>query len=227
MRTRWSRLALLFVALGARGHEPITTKITWSKEISRLVYKRCIGCHGQSSAIPLTTYDQARPWATAIKEEVLSRRMPPWGAVKGFGEFRDDPSLSQPEIDLIVSWAEGGAPPGEDIYLAVPGAPRAKPQAPVRSQVLIAGANAPLIVPKPVGATALQPRDLKPGGSMQVIAYRPDGGVEPLIWIRNYPARWVDRYTFREPVLLPKGTRIVVRAEPPAAAAISIQKPER
>ncbi len=25
------------------------------------------------------------PWAEAIKEEVLARRMPPWNAVKGFG----------------------------------------------------------------------------------------------------------------------------------------------
>jgi len=39
----------------------------------------------------MLTYAEARPWAVAIKDEVLSRRMPPWGAVKGFGEFRDDP----------------------------------------------------------------------------------------------------------------------------------------
>ena len=38
--------------------------------------------------------------------------MPPWDAVKGFGQFRDDPSLSQAEIDLLVAWVEGGAPEG-------------------------------------------------------------------------------------------------------------------
>ena len=67
--------------------------------------------------MPLTTYADARPWAKAIRDEVLNRRMPPWDAVKGVGEFRDDPSLSQPEMDLFVNWVEGGAPEGDEIYL--------------------------------------------------------------------------------------------------------------
>ena len=79
--------------------------------------------------IPLIAYDDARPWAKAIREEVLERRMPPWGAVKGFGEFRDDPSLSQPEIDMIVNWVEGGAPKGDDIYLPPPPEQRSPPRA--------------------------------------------------------------------------------------------------
>ena len=48
----------------------------------------------------LMTYQEASPWATAIKESVLRRRMPPWGAVKGFGTFRNEQALSQEEIDL-------------------------------------------------------------------------------------------------------------------------------
>ena len=65
----------------------------------------------------LLTYEEARPWAKAIRDEVLNRRMPPWDPVKGVGQFRDDPSLSQPEMDLLVSWVEGGAPEGNPIYL--------------------------------------------------------------------------------------------------------------
>ena len=59
------------------------------------------------------TYAEARPWAAAIKEEVLERRMPPWGAVKGFGEFKDDQGLTQEQIELIADWVEGGAPEGD------------------------------------------------------------------------------------------------------------------
>lgn len=62
----------------------------------------------------LATYEEARPWAKAIKEEILEKRMPPWHAVKGYGEFRNAPALTQREIDLIVNWVEGGAPKGED-----------------------------------------------------------------------------------------------------------------
>jgi hypothetical protein len=60
----------------------------------------------------LTTYELARPWARAIREEILDRRMPPWGAVTGFGHFTNDVSLTQREMDIILSWADGGAPSG-------------------------------------------------------------------------------------------------------------------
>ena len=62
----------------------------------------------------LGTYADARPWAKAIKEEILERRMPPWNAAKGFGDYGNDRSLSQLEIELLVDWVEGGAPKGED-----------------------------------------------------------------------------------------------------------------
>jgi hypothetical protein len=62
----------------------------------------------------LGTYEEARPWAKAIKEELLEKRMPPWHAMKGYGEFRNAPSLTQREIDMIVNWVEGGAPKGDE-----------------------------------------------------------------------------------------------------------------
>ena len=44
--------------------------------------------------------------------EVLSRRMPPWSAAKGFGDFRNDRSLTPVEIELIASWVDGATPVG-------------------------------------------------------------------------------------------------------------------
>ena len=112
-------VVLLIVTLGSiQAHDIITTKITFSKEISRLIYKRCATCHHDGgAAFSLVKYEEARPWAKAIKEEVLERRMPPWEAVKGFGEFRDDRGLTQEELETISSWVEGGAPEGEPKYL--------------------------------------------------------------------------------------------------------------
>ena len=44
--------------------------------------------------------------------------MPPWGAVKGFGDFRNDQALTPEQLELIVSWVGGGVPEGEAKDLA-------------------------------------------------------------------------------------------------------------
>ncbi|HKP88109.1 MAG TPA: cytochrome c [Blastocatellia bacterium] len=96
-------------------HEPVTTKVRFNKELVRVFQRNCLGCHRPGGmAMSLATYEEARPWAKAIKEEILEKRMPPWRAMKGYGEFRNAPTLTQREIDLIVNWVEGGAPKGED-----------------------------------------------------------------------------------------------------------------
>lgn len=102
-------------AFASRAHEPITTKVRFTKEVIRTLQRSCLGCHHPGGiAMSLATYDEARPWAKAIKEEVLEKRMPPWHAVKGYGEFRNAPSLTQRDVDLLVNWIEGGAPKGDD-----------------------------------------------------------------------------------------------------------------
>jgi hypothetical protein len=64
--------------------------------------------------MPLVTYAQARPWAEAIKEETLSRRMPPWPAERGFGAFSNDIGLTPREFEFLISWIDGGVPEGTD-----------------------------------------------------------------------------------------------------------------
>ena len=94
-------------------HVPITTKIVFNREIAQIFQKKCFQCHTDGNiSVPLTTYKEARPWAVAIKEEILERRMPPWGAASGYGHFANDMSLTGREISLILSWADGGAPSG-------------------------------------------------------------------------------------------------------------------
>ena len=112
--------ATLTVTWRGNAHEVITTRITFNKEIVRILAKSCMSCHhtGGLAPMPLTTYQEARPWAKAIKEEVLERRMPPWHSVTGYGEFANDPSLAAREIDFITAWVDGGAPKGEDKDLA-------------------------------------------------------------------------------------------------------------
>lgn len=62
--------------------------------------------------MPLVTYDQTRPWAKAIREAVLLRHMPPWFADPRWGQFANDPSLTQTQIETIAGWVQSGAAAG-------------------------------------------------------------------------------------------------------------------
>lgn len=211
-------------ALAAQAHEPITTKLTWTQEVSRIIYKRCAGCHREGgAAFSLVTYDEARPWAKAIREEVLERRMPPWGAVEGIRAYRNDPSLTPLEVEMIVGWVEGGAPEGDAVYLPPVPMLHAVAPAAMSGPALVIESAQPVTLERATTAAAVTPRDLADGASMEVTAYKPDGSVEHLIWLRNYRKTWTRTYWFRDPVLLPAGTRIVV--DGPGAAALSVSTP--
>ena len=83
---------LLLCSFAARpsAHDPVTTRVTFDREIRAILDARCGACHSSrgSAPIPFTTYEEVRPWARAIKEQVLSRRMPKWHAARGFGAAR-------------------------------------------------------------------------------------------------------------------------------------------
>jgi hypothetical protein len=212
----------LAAAAGAQAHEAITTKLMWTQEISRIVYKRCVSCHrDRGRAMSFRDYEQIRPWAKAVREEVLERRMPPWGAGPGIGEFRDDPSLTRPEIEMIVSWVEGGAPKGDDIYMPrFPEAAARQNSLKQKTVPLVVTSAAPMTLKKALTAAAIRPQHLADGASMEVTALRPDGAVEHLIWLRDFRVEWSRAYTFKEPLKLPKGTQIAVHAPAAASAAI-------
>lgn len=330
-------------------HVPITTKIVFNREIAQIFQKKCFQCHTDGNvAMALTTYKETRPWAVAIKEEILERKMPPWSAASGYGHFANDMSLTAREMSLILSWTDGGAPSGvllvdedkqpvfvpsltaweqgePDEILKVADKTTIAAAAPFRverfeiatglkqsrwlralqvkpadrrvvryvavyekrqwlgtwtpsNQVSAQPAGAAVqlpaggsltveigyrgnpegefsgagelglyflekrpalaataieLTPPPVSvaagkkgervrsemtiktaanASALWPK-LGPGAtSVEITALRPDGTVEPMLWLNNYRAEWPTSYVLKEPVALPAGTRLVMTA---------------
>ena len=63
-----------------------------------------------------------------------------------------------------------------------------------------------------IEAIAIRPRVHPLVISLQATARRPDGSEEVLIWTRRYQFDWEPTYHFRQPIALPKGTRIEVIA---------------
>ncbi len=218
-------LGTLF-ASSAWGHDVITTKITFDREIVRIVYARCASCHREGgSAFSLMTYSEARPWAKAIQEEVLERRMPPWGAVKGFGEFRDEQALTPEQIEVIADWVEGGAPEGEAKDLPPPPKLDPLPAKPIDKSPFGGGTystcrecvlsgDLKLVHNKVIGG--LKPLGVVAGASFQITAELPDGSILPLLWLEPFKPAFSHPFWFKNPLTLPAGT--VIRGVPPRAS---------
>ncbi|MGH9767419.1 MAG: c-type cytochrome [Blastocatellia bacterium] len=95
---------------------------TFNKEVVRIFQQNCQTCHHSGDIAPfsLMTYKDARPWAAAIREQVILKKMPPWKPAPGCGDFRDARGLTQEEINAIVAWVDGGAPEGNAADLPAP-----------------------------------------------------------------------------------------------------------
>ncbi len=87
---------------------------TWT-DVQPVLERRCQRCHRPGEAAPMSflTYEGTRPWAKAIREAVLLKKMPPWFADARYGRFRNDASLSKAESDTLAAWAAAGAPGGK------------------------------------------------------------------------------------------------------------------
>lgn len=328
MRVRAALAVMSFVAAcgavwnGAVSAHGRGTNVTWVADIEPLIERRCSGCHGANgvaSAIPLLNFEDVNRAASRIKTEVLSRRMPPWHAAPGFGDFANDQSLTPYEIELLVSWADGGkprgtavgggqepaavpttepdlvvdpgkdtpvqsrrqryvlstreksdkwihawrftpgnsklvkqarvsvdggetlgvwVPPSHDVVMPTGVAQRlragarltldieyARPQEPStdRSSVALFFGTEPAhelrqmmvtrgtsTMAEAVDLLSLRPQLEASGESMRIVAERPDGSSEALLWLREYDADHQLTYRFRRPVALPAGTKLHV-----------------
>ncbi len=87
----------------------------FERDVLPILQKNCQECHRPGEAAPMAflSYKETRPWAKAIRQAVLTKRMPPWFADPHYGKFSNDRTLSQADIDTIVRWADSGAPEGD------------------------------------------------------------------------------------------------------------------
>src|SRR5262245_33075958 len=83
-------------------------QVTFTKDVAPIVQRSCVTCHrpGEMAPMSLMTYEEVRPWARSIKTRVSAREMPPWHLDRNIGvqTFKDDPSLTDEEINTIVKW---------------------------------------------------------------------------------------------------------------------------
>jgi hypothetical protein len=212
------RLAALFAAAAtARAHRPITTAVTWNQDIAPIFAGHCMSCHAPGKvSFPLTTFAEARPWAKAIRDEVSERRMPPWPAARGVGDFANDRSLPPAVVELIIAWAEGGAPEGNEPR---PGPRSPEARDPERWPTLARYRPKPderLIAIRAEEALSPASRILavepwaRPGEPVQVQLVLEAGDCEPLVYIARFDPKSAYTYWLREPISAGPGARLEV-----------------
>lgn len=198
----------LSLGLAVRAHDLGTTPITWNREISRIFYDRCVSCHhAGGSSFSLMNFQDAQPHAVGIKTSVLSRKMPPWGAVKGFGDFRNDQGLTQEQIELIVDWVESDTPKGNN--------PNVLPKKPNFSKTGVFQVPKDAItitgdrkLDRALTLGGIFPEGVRSGASSKITAILPDGRILPLLWLYEYEDRYQHPFFYRTPIDLPAGTLI-------------------
>ena len=198
---------LVVIMLVAANAHDVTTRVTWNREISRIVYARCGSCHHPGAkAFSLLTYQEAAPWAAAIKDQVIQRQMPPWGAVKGFGAFRNEQALGQEEIDLICHWVDGGLPEGNPDHLPprlrVDPLPDLEPR---KGEMVLTG---DYTFERPFVLDGFRVESAAMIAGARITVSFPDGRVEPLVWLHGYRSQSAHPFLLRRLMLLPRGAVI-------------------
>jgi hypothetical protein len=115
--------SVVVTAMPAATQTSVDRPVTFTRDIVPVLQRSCQQCHRPGSIAPMSllTYQQARPYARAMKQRTMLARsphgrgaMPPWFIEKNIGiqQFKDDISLSDEEIALFAKWADSGAPEG-------------------------------------------------------------------------------------------------------------------
>ena len=88
---------------------------TFTKDVAPILFRHCAGCHrpGEIAPMSLLTYEEARPWAKAIRTRSAIAHMPPWHADAPRGTFHNERVPDRRRTKTLVAWANGGAPKGD------------------------------------------------------------------------------------------------------------------
>ncbi|MEM7013770.1 MAG: redoxin domain-containing protein [Verrucomicrobiota bacterium] len=105
--------------LGPEEGAPLTTEITYHKDVARIMQRNCVQCHRDDGIAPfsLEYFDEVDDRARVIKRVVSEGTMPPWFAAETKeGEenpWANDHSLSARDKADLLAWLNSDQPEGD------------------------------------------------------------------------------------------------------------------
>jgi len=116
IRTGARALGIVALFAHASGPQATAQQVTFARDVAPILQKNCQQCHqpGAVGPMSLTTFEEVRPWARAIKQKVVAGEMPPYRYDRNIGiqKLKQDLRLSEAEIETIAHWVDNGAPLG-------------------------------------------------------------------------------------------------------------------
>src|SRR5882757_7132329 len=93
----------------------VAAEVTFTHDVAPILYQHCVACHHPNDIAPMSllTYREARPWAAAIKQAVVTGKMPPWKADPAHGKWSNDARLSDSEKNTLLAWIAGSKLEGD------------------------------------------------------------------------------------------------------------------
>src|ERR1700704_6755747 len=112
-----SQVAGLAPAPSPEGHGVSNVRpAPFNKDVLPILQNNCQVCHrpGEVAPMSLMTYQDARPWAKAMKTATTSGKMPPWTVEPDYDHnFTNAARLTKAEIVRLAPGAHNGAPDGD------------------------------------------------------------------------------------------------------------------
>jgi hypothetical protein len=119
MRALLVAVSIAYFGLTVDAHKPVTSPYTYNEHVFPILRDHCGSCHVEGGAAPMSllaytdSSGGAYAWAQAIREMLVSEAMPPWYADARGPAVEHAHTLTSRELDIIVTWASGGAPEGD------------------------------------------------------------------------------------------------------------------
>ena len=108
---------MTLMAAGTSDAQTAQAQVTFTKDVAPIFQEKCEACHRPDSIAPMSlrTFEEARPWARAIRARVEARQMPPWHIDRtvGIQHFKNDRSLSDAQLATVLAWVDQGALRGD------------------------------------------------------------------------------------------------------------------
>ncbi len=105
----------VLTSISMDNYESQPAPLTWANQASRILQRKCEGCHhvGGIGPFPFTTYDQTSSLAPYIHLVVSDNQMPPWRADDACNDYVASYALDTAEKEMLLQWASQGTERGD------------------------------------------------------------------------------------------------------------------